>query len=272
VKKRDNTLIDEIERGALDSGTPISDTLRKLIALGGQAGSADLREWAGLELNGYYKTDVPLPEYRKAGAVIKIDGATFNAMISGQQISPRNLPDVVREHVGEEVPLNQPIREIETMIERAKASEGELKLALPSSQDVVAMMSYERGNDPYSQVTAIYWSASQVALEGVLDRIRTTLVGLVAEMRAAMPESASTPSADVADQAVNVVVKGGKRHKITVATSQVAGSGAPDVQTTTDADSEDASMWRRLGAVVAGLAAVVGTAVAIATWQGWNPF
>ena len=49
------------------------------------------------------------------------------------------------------------------------------------------MMNYESGNDPYNRVTAVYWSVSQVTLEGVLDQVRTTLVGLVAEMRAAIP-------------------------------------------------------------------------------------
>jgi hypothetical protein len=82
MRRRSNTLIDEIERGALDPKVPISTPLRKLVALGGQAGSAELREWASLELRGYVESDTPLPAYRKPGAVLRIDGGTFNAMIT----------------------------------------------------------------------------------------------------------------------------------------------------------------------------------------------
>lgn len=53
MRKRASTLIDEIEKEALDASIPVSSPLRKLVALGGHAGSRDLREWAGRELRGY---------------------------------------------------------------------------------------------------------------------------------------------------------------------------------------------------------------------------
>jgi hypothetical protein len=191
---------------------PLSSPLRKLVALGGQAGSRDLREWAGLELRGYYGTDVELPEYRKPGATLRIDGATFNALITGQLISPSALPDPVNKHIDEQVPLNGGVAEIEAMIANAKRQEsGEIKLTLPMGQDVVRLMNHEiqqRGD--VDRVTAIYWSLSHVTLEGVLDQIRTRLVELVAEMRAEMPNEAELPSAAVADNAVNVIVHGKK--------------------------------------------------------------
>jgi hypothetical protein len=93
--------------------------------------------WAGLELRGYFGCDMPLPDYRRPSATIRIDGMGFNSIIRGQQISPRSLPDPVNKHIGEAVPLNGPIAEIESMIEIAKRNEGgEIKLALPDSQDV----------------------------------------------------------------------------------------------------------------------------------------
>lgn len=272
MRRRTNRLIDEIERDALDSNTPISTALRKLVALGGQAGSKELREWAGLELRGYVGSEVPLPDYREPGATLRIDGATFNAVITGQIISPSSLPDPMNKHIKEAVPLNGGVAEIEAMIARAKQQDsGEVKLTLPRGQDIVRLMNYEmeqRGE--YDRVTALYWCVSHVTLEGVIDQIRTRLVELVAEMRATMPDEAEVPSADAADNAVNVIVHG-KKARFTVNTAQASGTTATAAAATRP-QAEGRSIWVKLGAALAGLATVVGALVAIAAWQGWNPF
>jgi AbiTii len=61
MTKRDGALLAEVQRDAPDGNVPLADTLRKLIALGGQAGSVQLREWASRELRGYQGSDVELP-------------------------------------------------------------------------------------------------------------------------------------------------------------------------------------------------------------------
>jgi hypothetical protein len=193
--------------------------------IGGQAGSKELRDWAGLELRGYYQTDVPLPMYRKAAATTRIDGAAFRSMITGQLISPSALPDPVNKHIDESVPLNGGVAEIEAMIESAKKQDGAVKLSLPMGQDVVRLMNHEMQQRGQSdQVTAVYWSVSHVTLESVIDQIRTRLVELVAEMRAEMPDETDVPSAAVADNAVNLIVHG-KKAKFTVNTAQASGNG-----------------------------------------------
>ncbi len=50
-----------IERELL-AEKPLDTILRKLILLGGNAGSAELRDWASAELRGY-KNDDELPNY-----------------------------------------------------------------------------------------------------------------------------------------------------------------------------------------------------------------
>jgi hypothetical protein len=74
-------------------------------------------------------------------------------------------------------------------------------------------------------ITALYWSLSAPAIEGVLDRIRTTLVELVAEMRAGMPEAAEVPSREVADHAVQVAVHGDQA-RVTVTAASASGEGS----------------------------------------------
>lgn len=266
MRLRDRNLIDQIEGDALSNDVPVAQTLRKLIALGGQAGSAELRDWASRELRGYKGSGVDIPQYRKPGAVIQVDAITPTHQITGQQISPRQLPDVVAQHVDEEVPLGQPIGEIEEMLERARASDGYLKMTLPRSQDVATLMNHEVG-DPFQRVTAVYWSVSQSALQGVIDQVKTTLVELVAEMRAGMPDPAETPSAALADQAVNVVVHG-RGARVSVSSANASGSGSHQVRAAPEGDG--ASRWRKLGAAIVGLASVVGVFIALAQWQGWG--
>jgi hypothetical protein len=149
VRLRERSLLDEIQREALDSSASLADVLRKVVALGGEAGSAELRGWASRELRGYVGTDDDLPPYRKPGAVIKLNAINFNTQITGQQISPRSLPDFVAEKVDEEVPLSMGVGEIEAMLERARVSDGEIKLTLPMSQDIARYMNHEIG-DPLS--------------------------------------------------------------------------------------------------------------------------
>jgi hypothetical protein len=84
-----NKQIDRRDReGRSRQQRPDLERASKTCGARGQAGSKELRDWAGLELRGYYQTHVELPEYRKPAATIRIDGATFNGMITGQMISP----------------------------------------------------------------------------------------------------------------------------------------------------------------------------------------
>ena len=53
VARRDSDLLAEIERDVLDESKSVAAALRKCLALGGQAKSAELRDWASRELHGY---------------------------------------------------------------------------------------------------------------------------------------------------------------------------------------------------------------------------
>lgn len=110
---------------------------------------------------------------------------------------------------------------------------------------------------------------SHVTLEGVLDQIRTRLVELVAEMRAAMPDEADVPTSTAADNAVSVVIHGGKP-RVSVTAAQATGDGSHSV--TAGAASDETGVWKKLGGFIVGAAIITGTVVAIAAWQNWNPF
>jgi hypothetical protein len=95
-------------------------------------------------------------------------------------------------------------------------------------------------------------------------------------MRAILPAESETPSHEVADAAVNVVVRGNKRTKVQVITSESASGNSKVVasQGKNSAD-DDGGFWTRaklVGAATVGLATVAATVVGIAQWQQWSPF
>ena len=63
-----------------------------MIALGGEAGSAELREWATRELRGYGPDD-ELPEYRWIVTSIHADMAYRTTLLTGQPISQGTFPE-----------------------------------------------------------------------------------------------------------------------------------------------------------------------------------
>lgn len=216
-------LLAQIEDGALGPAVPLADTLRKCVALGGRAGSAQLRDWARLELDGY-ASEQELPDYRIVPAMIAIDGATINAHITQQPISATELPDGISEHVKEEVHLRNGAAELQQLV---ADPDKPIRLLLPGAAEVARLMNHElQQSGSYGQhVVTVYWVLSHSSVVGVLDRIRTTLVALVAELRAVGVGDGQVPSAEAADAAVNVVLHGGKRNTVNVVTAHSAGDG-----------------------------------------------
>src|SRR5207253_2086023 len=115
-----------------------------------------------------------------------------------------------------------------------------LKLSLPMAADLGRLMDQASGSRS-QHINALYWSVSPIALRGIVDRVRTTLTELVAEMRAGMAADEVFPSAELADQAVSVAVYG-KKSRVTVTAAQAA-SGA--TSTVSLADQTGSPFWTR---------------------------
>ena len=256
-----NDVVADIEAAALDESVPLASALRKCLSLGSRAGSAVLREWATRELQGYALDD-PLPPYRTVGAPLKIDGIAGAFHATGHRISPGVLPDVVQEHVSEDVPFRQGIGELEAVVRDATArGVGSVKMSPPHGADVARMMNHE-GRVAF-KVLSIYWDVSTSAIHGILDHVRTILVQLVAEMRRDAGRGGPVPPADVVTNAVNVAVYGGRRPVVNVvAASAPSGtaiaSSAPDEQ-----PGHGWRRWQRVGAFVVGTFTIIGAVAAV---------
>lgn len=260
VAGREDDLIEQIERDALDESVPLATALRKCVVLGGKSGSEELRDWATRELKGYYGEDSDkLPDYRVVPAPLMLDGVSGNVQIRQQQLAPTALPDFAQEHIKEEVQLRDGVGGIEALLQQA-----EIKLMPKMAADLARVMNADSGN-PFQQIVSIYWAVSPAAVRGVLDQIRTSLAQLVAELRATMSSDDAVPSAEAANQAVEVVVSG-RRSKVNVTTAQATGTGSTAATTASDQPgSAESGSWtrgKRIGGVVVGLATIAAAVFA----------
>lgn len=173
MANRDRTLLGEIEQDLL-GGKPLADLLRKVIVLGGRAGSHEMRDWPHVSLGGYAHTEDPIPSYRTVVAAIQIDGVTVNARITGQTISSFDLPDFAREHVTEHLELPFGVGELESLVHDSVKGES-IKMSPPMASDLVYHMN-NQAKSSFNQITSLYWAVSPSTISGVLDKIRTNSV------------------------------------------------------------------------------------------------
>jgi hypothetical protein len=253
------TLIEQIEEDALDSSKSVADALRKCIALGGRAGSKELRAWASKELQGYQKPD-DVPEYRIVAAPIVIDGMVPGSMIERQQISIHDLPDVAQEAgISETLRLTAGIGELEEIAHRATEKDEAVRIGLPGGATLAKLMTAEL-KDPYRSVQRVYWNTSPTSVFGVVDQVRTKLVELVAQIRSDTG-SVQDPPRDAVQNAVNVVIHG-KKSRVTVNTAQSSGSGNPSVTTGTESPGSP-PWWRTTKAIWTFIVGATGIAAAV---------
>ena len=224
----------------------MADVLRKVIAWGSRYHSPELRDWASRELNGYGKDD-QLPDNRMIRAPIQLDGVlSLGGSIRGRPVSVMELPEFARDEMGEPMPLTHGSGEIERL---AKDTD-HIQLQDHSMQILVSYMN-KVGALKGGQVMSLYWSVHPTALAGVVDRVRTALVALVAELSASIPPGADVPALEFAASSVPFIVTG-KRNKVNFVASQNGSS----MQTV--APDEGRNWWKVAGGVIGGLVTIGG--------------
>ncbi|BAJ73203.1 hypothetical protein MTES_0239 [Microbacterium testaceum StLB037] len=250
----------QIERDLLDE-KPLDTLLRKLILLGGNAGSPELRDWASLELRGYER-DAELPPYRTVPAPLQIDGAVRDGIVRHETIGAMDIPDFARDEISEQVPLRMGVSEIHSMVDQHR-NDRMVQLQPPGAADLVTYMNGTRQMNGH--ITALYWSVSTIALAGVLDQIRTRLAELIAELRSATPPGQNLPTRTQAANAVSLVINGrGNRVSIAQAADGSTIAAAPE-----EAKPRFWTVAKIVGAAVVGLATIAGTVIAALQLPTW---
>lgn len=174
-----------------------------------------------------------------------------------------DLPEFARDDISDELPLTQGIGVIEDMIRQADSKGGVLQLGPPAGAELARMMTHELG-DPSLHIERVYWSVSIVALRGVMDAVRTALAELVGELRAGMAEGEQAPSAELAEQAFQIAVRGNKNRVIV--THARASDGGPAIAAPQMSESEESGFWtttRRVWAAIGVLAGIVAAVAAV---------
>jgi hypothetical protein len=310
TNRRGSGLLAQIEVGVVDHTVPLSSLLQSCIVLGGQAGSEKMRDWARRELNGYGGVD-DVPDSRRVPAALMAvitNRAGYNgrAIRFDDNVFPEQIREIIREKVDlEEAILSHGIGQLEAM-----ASEGtqEHQLIPPWATFIKDTLN-DRGMVPGGRVADVFLSVPNVAVQGVLVRIRTALADLVAELITLTPTGQEVPDKLAADQVIHFVVTG-DRNVITFSPQHAAGGGtnvtatgsAPVAvtgsqtvhagrdaiaagrdSTVSSADSGEpvkeswwASLRKRgvvttISIIVSAIAAVVIVVVTIALAAGWKP-
>ncbi|MFI6550084.1 hypothetical protein ACIBO9_43280 [Streptomyces prunicolor] len=254
--------MDRLEDDVLEEGRPLAPILRHVIALGGHAHSEALRTWALRELQGYEGTDVPIPDYRRISAPLVMDGLHGSFQFREQPVSMFDLPDFARESLGDELRFGQGVGQIEALI---TAHPGQtVKLGPAMAAELAVVMS----QDSARQVLRLYWAVHPSALEGILDQVRTRLIQLVGELRAAMPRGQQNPTSDQVAQALqNININTGDNSSVTVtapvAVAHRSGSAKAVI------DGAPRHTFRRALTAWAALATVLMVA-AVTAWNVWR--
>jgi len=188
---------------------------------------------------------------------LAIDGVAGYTLIKGQPISSTDLPDEVQGKVSETLELRPGIGELE---EGASRGSGEaVKFGVVRGDLIAKMMTYEIGKPQVTSVHSVYWHVSTTALAGVVDRVRTTLVELVAELRAGSDDP-DNPSPGEVGNAINVVIH--KRGRVTINAAQASGSGPAQILPPAE---RNRPWWRTTVAIwsfVVGAAAIISAIIA----------
>jgi hypothetical protein len=203
VTRQRPDLLVKLEQDVLDPGVQLSDLLRTCIVLAGRTQAAHLREWATAELNGYPRIS-EVPEYRKIAAPIM---QVIDIYYRGRATRPLNvhsLPDAIREHISEIVPLNQAVGELEALVLEHEALKRQIELGVFADDAYVAVFTGTR-------LAATTWwpctgRSARPLSGGVLDRIRTALTEFVVELRSEVGDSGQLPSAEQTDEALRAAV------------------------------------------------------------------
>ena len=192
-----HAVLTALRESVMDETEPFSGLLRKCLLLGAETGSQSLREWARLELNGY-TGETEVPSYRSIHAGMLISYVSSYNVVSGQAWSWYDLPAAARKIVPEQLALRVPLAALEQMAaqDHVQLNTGPLSVALQIiNKDL-----------PFGQEAhQLAYAVTGPILVGIVDRIRTSLVELVADLTADTPLD-RLPSSATVDAAVKTHV------------------------------------------------------------------
>lgn len=155
-----SSIVEELQRGALNRNTPVSDLLRMAKVISVKLDLPDLAKWVDHELNGYSTAEVPA--YRIIRGQLKGKNP-----FHGWQ--PVFFGDEKIEKLFTNQPIRQPVAEMEHMLSQVASGSGEMMIPL-SGQAVAHLMNATGMNLPFAVII------SSGEAWGIIDAVRTALL------------------------------------------------------------------------------------------------
>lgn len=188
------SLLRSIRERLIDESEPLAGLLRKCLLLAAETKSDSLRRWARYELNGYDE-GIDLPSYRMIPTPpIKVDYVSGNTRVTNQTFLRVQLPEQAREFVPESLSFSQPVEELEKLAEQKS-------LSFTGGGLAYAQSSWGKELGWMQQITGMHFDISGTVILGILGKIRTQLVDLIADLTSDTP-LAELPHKDSVDAAV----------------------------------------------------------------------
>lgn len=193
-----NRLLLRLRDAALDENEPTAGLLRKCLFLGDSIGSERLQSWAESELEGY-NDEENLPVYRLIPApVISVDSHSGNYWTQGQMINRSEVPANARKYLPESLEFRQPLEELEDI-----SKKDSMRF---STNGLTAATHYWNQQLPWTQqIIQMQYVVSGTTVKGILSKVRTLLVKLIAELTKESPLE-ELPSKQKVDNLVGVII------------------------------------------------------------------
>jgi hypothetical protein len=173
-------LLQEIQREAISSSTPLSDVLRKCLLLAHRIELDELKDWVTHELNGYPK-EIPVPDYRRDAQPI-VFADYFGPMLRA------NEQQVPYSHISDELKPWLPIeiREgIASVVSLQKAVDaGEVAFSCPPETHRL-VTSHITG----TQIVRIWRNIDSSFIKGIAETVRNRVLSFTLELESHAPSS-----------------------------------------------------------------------------------
>ena len=150
----------------LNPAAKLSDVLLKLQAISYLTDNNDLKSWVENELNGYYNSDVAVPDYRRIGTAVR--GNLTTLMGNGWQ----NNQPIMTEYMGSEMHellthryLNHSVSELEHLVGNS-GKNGQLTIDIPHAIHRDITKTIYKANGWY--IHSAWQLLSTTSIQGVL--------------------------------------------------------------------------------------------------------
>lgn len=151
----------------------IIQALRLCIWSGGLADD-EFMKWAHSELNGYYSSDLVLPDYRKIAAPLYYDATSLAGEFKRWELSTLGLPVEARPLVSDELILPVSIIQLRDSITSSESGSHMIQLSHPQSARVVNIMN--QSGEYNVRIHRIYWLVHRSAIGAVIERVNTEII------------------------------------------------------------------------------------------------